>query len=186
MDAGEAAATARRLRLNIAPLPQTEWCHHWADVLHNNRPPMWSLFQKIRSIRANRQTGFHVRLGTVVLLDVCARALRSLRVGFYVYVCMCLHLFIAAPPSSQWQFACLHFSHSYWALTEALLHKHRATSHHRCLCSMQKHTTKERESCSNKHTCTCGCRVFYFILDCKLLIWGVSLADTHLAWGIVC
>lgn len=84
MDAGEAAATARRLRLNIAPLPQTEWCHHWADVLHNNRPPMWSLFQKIRSIRANRQTGFHVRLGTVVLLDVCARALRLL--------CVCVHV----------------------------------------------------------------------------------------------
>lgn len=74
MDAGEAAATARCLRLNIAAVSQTEWCHHWADVQHNNRPPMWSLFQKTWLIRTNRVTGSDVRLGTAALLCVCARA----------------------------------------------------------------------------------------------------------------
>ena len=144
------------LRLNLAALSQTEWCHHWADVLHNNRPPMWSLFQTTRLIRTNRLTGSDVRLGTVVGYSCVAVRWHACGCVF-MSVCLCLHLFIAAPPSSHWQFACLHFSHLYWALAEALLHKHRAASHHRCLRCIHKHTTKEHESCSNKHTGTCGC-----------------------------
>lgn len=178
MDAGEAPASARCLRLNIAPMSQTEWCHHWTDVLHNNRPPMWSLFQKTRLIRTNQLTGSVVRLGTAELLCVCWYACGC------VFMCLCLHLLIAAPPSSRWQFACPQFSHSYWALGEASLHKHRATTHHRWICCMQKHSTKEHESCSNKHTGTCrrwGVTTAVSLFLLKARTRGVSLADTHQA-----
>lgn len=56
---------------------------------------MWSLFQKTLLIGTNQLTGSVVRLGTAELLCVCWYACGC------VFMCLCLHLLIAAPPSSR-------------------------------------------------------------------------------------
>ncbi len=161
MDAGE---VARCLLLNIAALSQTPWCHHWADALHSNHPPMWVLFQTLWLIRANQLTGFDLRLGTAVLLClcVCQYACRSV----FVTGCPCLHLFISTPPSLHWQFACLNFfTLTHWTRAGPLLFRH--THHH--LCVACNNSTKEHDICSNKHTGACGCSGGF--KDCKLLFF---------------
>lgn len=116
--AGEAAATERCLRLNIATLSQTEWCHHWADELHYNRPPMCSLFQK--NLIDQNQSAHRISCAAGYAAAVAGKCVPAcLRVCIYVSVCPCIHLFIPAPPSFHWQLACLRFSHWHRALAGA-------------------------------------------------------------------
>ena len=147
MDDSEAAATARCLKLNIA-LPQTEWCHHWADVLHNNCPPMWSLFQKKKQKKNwSEPIGWQddVRLCACMLLEV------------YLFVSVCARaLPLPSPlyPGSTLPSltACVSSFFTLWALAEAFLNKHRITSHHRCLCCMHQHTPqKSLTAARSKH-----------------------------------
>lgn len=58
----------RRLCLNIAAASQTQWCHHWADVLHNKRPPMWWAKKKTKTRAHTNQSALRcVSLGWLLL-----------------------------------------------------------------------------------------------------------------------
>lgn len=144
---------------------------------------MWSLFEKTLLIRTNQiiEAGYS-SVNMCICLQVC------------IYVSLCLHHFSPAPPSSYWQVACLHFSHSHVLSSGRCItlqtQNYRSSS--LCLLHATSHTTKKHESCSNKHVLVDSKGSFK---DCKLLgfmiahwianTWDVSLADIHLASGLL-
>lgn len=139
-------------------------------------------FQKTRLIGTNGLTGSDVRLCTAVLLCVPL----CLRLCIYVSVWLCLHLFSAAPPSSShWQFACLHFSHSdrgITPLTTSVSVAWRDTPQRRMEAAQintQVHVDAEEEAGGGG-----GFREFV-AAPWIAQTWAVSLADTHLALGII-
>lgn len=151
-DAGEAAASARRLSLNIAVTSQTEWCHRWADVLHNNGPPMWCLLKKKNwLIRTNQLTGSDVKLGTVTLLCVWCGVCVAMPavVDLCVFVPVLFDSLSWLHPLPTDSLRVLIF-HTHFNIAIIISSPPLSPIHQVC--------SKEHENCLNKLTGPCVCR----------------------------